>query len=135
MFRGLALCQSMLHLKFKEVQSKWYRLYRHLQPASKIIYHNFICRWMRITAMQCLCHTLKYTTTTFMICLMRLLWIPFVQSKLTSHTLVLKQLGFMHCHLVHIQPLFCCGCLSFLVSERFVILLAQTIYTQYYCVR
>lgn len=86
MFRGLALCQSMLHLKFKEVQSKWYRLYRHLQPASKIIYRNFICRWMRITAMQCLCHTLKYTTTTFMICLMRLLWIPFVQSKLTSHT-------------------------------------------------
>lgn len=86
MFRGLALCQSMLHLKFKEVQSKWYRLYRHLQPASKIIYHNFICRWMRITAMQCLCHTLKYTTTTFMIYLMRLLWIPFVQSKLTSHT-------------------------------------------------
>lgn len=40
MFRGLALCQSMLHLKFKEVQSKWYRLYRHLQPASKIIYYN-----------------------------------------------------------------------------------------------
>ena len=45
----------------------------------------FVFRWMKTTAMQCLCLTLKFTTTIFMICLMRLLLILSVQSKFTMY--------------------------------------------------
>ena len=45
-------------------------------------WYSFLFRWMKTTATQCLFLILKFTTTIYMIFLMRLQWILFVQSKL-----------------------------------------------------